>query len=151
NDVGQIAGSSCGTVPWNGPYLHKGQLPITSTNMLASSLWISPNIGECIKSAASINAHEDLAISAVSTVNAFHAYLYKNGKVTDVNTRFNSHALTINNHDQLVGQIDADTRRAYLFKSNRALNLNLLTDLSNGLFLRQGIAINDSGQILCTG
>ena len=151
NDAGQIAGSSCGTAPWNGPYLHKGQLPFTTADMLASSLWISPNLGECIGGAAGINAHGDLAISAVSALNAFHAYLYKNEKVTDVSTGFNSHALAINNHDQLVGQIDADTRRAYLFESGKALDLNLLTDLRNGLFLRQGIAINDSGQILCAG
>jgi hypothetical protein len=151
NDAGQIAGSTCQDTTWNGPYLHTGALPLTDTDIITSNLWISRTSGECVGGATGINAHGDLAISAVSTSNMIRAYLYKKGAVTDISTGLASQGWAINNHDQVVGQVDSDTRRAYLFERGKALDLNGLTDSPNSPFLRQALSVNEAGQILIAG
>jgi hypothetical protein len=156
NDSGQYAGSSCSNATWNGPYLHNGPLPLVVTDILTSPLWEAPNPNECVGSVGGMNASGDLAISAVSSsVHAIHAYLYKKGKATDlspaVGNGFTGEAFSINNHDQVVGHVDSDTRRAILFQGSQVLDLNQLNDSTNGLLLKEAIAINDAGQILCQG
>jgi hypothetical protein len=151
NDAGQIAGGTCQDTTWNGPYLHSGPLPLDTSDVITSSLWISRTFGECVGGAAGINSRGDLAISAISASNGFHAYLYKTASITDVSTGLSSQASAINNYDQVVGHVDADTRRAYLFEKGKALDLNTLTDSPNNPFLRQAVSINDAGQILVAG
>jgi len=152
NDAGQIAGSTCENSIWNGPYLHSGALPLLVTDVLTSPLWIPPSSQECVGGVSGMNVKGDLAISAVSSsVNAIHAYLYKNGAATDISTGFSSQTSAINNYDQVVGHVDSDTRRAYLFQNGQAFDLNGLNDSTNGVFLGDSLAINDSGQILCGG
>ena len=151
NDVGQIAGYSCESSTWNGPYLHSGVFPLLDSDVLTSSLWIPPTGGECVGGATAINSKGHVAISAVSTANAVRAYLYKNGVATDISTGLPSHALNLNAFDQVVGHADTDTARAYLFQGGTAVDLNTLNDSTGGLLLKQAIAINSSGQILATG
>ena len=157
NDAGQIVGSTCASQVWNGPYLHAGALPLLVTDVLTSPLWIPPNNGQqCVGGAGGVNANGDVAISAVSsTVNDIHAYLYKNGTATDLTPEVNNgntgQADAINNYDQVVGFVTSDTRRASLLQNGQVLDLNTLNDGTNGLFLREAIAINDRGQILCLG
>jgi hypothetical protein len=151
NDAGQITGLSCESTVWNGPYLHNGAFPLLDSDVLTSSLWIPPTGGQCVGSTAAINSKGHLAISAVSTANSIRAYLYKNAVVTDISTGLPSHVLGINSFDQVVGYTDTDTRRAYLFQSGAAADLNTLNDSTGGLFLKQAIAINNAGQILVSG
>jgi hypothetical protein len=151
NDVGQIAGYSCESSTWNGPYLHSGVFPLLDSDVLTSSLWIPPTSGECVGGANAINSKGHVAISAVSTANAVRAYLYKNGVATDISTGLPSHALNLNVFDQVVGHADTDTGRAYLFQGGTAVDLNTLNDSTGGLLLKQAIAINSAGQILATG
>jgi hypothetical protein len=151
NDVGQIAGYSCESSTWNGPYLHTGAFPLLDSDVLSSSLWIPPTSGECVGGATAINSKGHVAISAVSTANAIRAYLYRNGIVTDISTGLPSHAVNLNSFDQVVGHADTDTQRAYLFQGGTAVDLNTLNDSTGGLLLKQAIAINIAGQILATG
>jgi hypothetical protein len=156
NDAGQITGSSCLNSVWNGPYLHAGAMPMLDTDVLTSPLWEPRTNQECVGGASGMNSKGDLAISAVSsTVRAIHAYLYKNGAATDLTPGVLSGglaaAIAINNYDQVVGHVDSDLRRASLLQNGQVLDLNTLNDFGNGLFLRDVIAINDRGQILCSG
>jgi hypothetical protein len=129
-------------------------LPLLDTDVLTSPLWEAPNGQECVGGASGINSKGDLAISALSsTVRAIHAYLYKNGAATDLSPGVLNGglaaALAINNYDQVVGH--ADPNGASLFQNGQVLDLNLLNDFGNGLVLGNALAINDRGQILCTG
>lgn len=151
NDAGQIAGNSCESTTWNGPYLHSGTFPLLDSDVLTSSLWISPSGGECVGNATAINTKGHLAISAVSAANGVRAYLYKNTVVTDISAGLSSSALALNSYDQVVGYADTDTGRAYLFQSGTAVDLNTLNDSTGGLLLKKAIAINSAGQILATG
>jgi hypothetical protein len=152
NDTGQIAGSSCESAVWNGPYLHSGTFPpLLDSDVLTSPLWIPPTSQECVSYGVSINSKGHLAISAASAANGIRAFLYKNAAATDISTGLASHALALNSFDQVVGYADTDTRRAYLFQSGTAVDLNTLNDSTGGLLLKQAIAINNAGQILATG
>lgn len=157
NDAGQIAGSSCESSVWNGPYLHSGAFPpLLDTDVLTSSLWIPPTSQECVGGTGGINAKGHLALSAVSaSAGAVHAYLYKNGAAVDLSPGVTvggvASAYAINSFDQVVGFQDSDTRRATLFQNAKALDLNGLNDSTNGLLLNYAIAINSSGQILAKG
>jgi probable HAF family extracellular repeat protein len=152
NDAGQIAGSSCESTVWNGPYLHSGIFPpLLDSDVISSSLWIPPTSSECVSAGVALNSRGHLAVSAVSSANGIRAYLYKSGAPTDISAGLASHAQGINMYDQVVGYADTDTRRAYLFQSGTAVDLNTLNDSSGGLLLKQAIAINDAGQILATG
>ncbi|HYM77252.1 MAG TPA: hypothetical protein VE377_14860 [Candidatus Dormibacteraeota bacterium] len=152
NDAGQIAGSSCDSSVWNGPYLHSGAFPpLLDSDVITSPLWIPPSSLECVSAGAALNSKGHLAVGAVSVANVIRAYLYKNGTATDISTGLSSHVLAINASDQVVGYADTDTRRAYLFQSGQAVDLNTLNDSTGGLLLKQAIAINSAGQILATG
>ena len=152
NDAGQIAGSSCESSIWNGPYLHTGAFPpFLDSDVISSPLWIPPASQECVSAGAALNSKGHLAIAAVSTANVIRTYLYKNGTVTDISTGLSSHVQAINSFDQVAGYADTDTRRAYLFQNGTAVDLNTLNDSTGGLFLKYAIAINQSGQILASG
>jgi hypothetical protein len=156
NDAGQYAGGVCNNATWNGPYLHNGPLPLLVTDVLTSPLWEAPNPNECVGSVGGMNASGDLAISAVSSaVHAIHAYLYKKGKATDLSQPAGNgatgEAFAINDVDQVVGHMDLDTRRAMLFQGGQVLDLNQLNDHANDLLVKEAIAINNAGQILCSG
>ncbi len=151
NDAGQVAGSSCESLVWNGPYLHTGALPLKDSDVLTSALWIPRNPNECVGYVSGMNAAGHLAISAVTKANVIHAFYFQGATAKDVSGGLASHALAINAYDQIVGYADTDTRRAYLFEKGLALDLNKLNDSTNGLLLKSAIAINASGQILCTG
>lgn len=150
NDAGQFVGSGCSFYPWVGPYLHTGPLPLVTTDLLTSPLWTPPNPQECIGSGRGINSKGHAAVTALSLSNLFLAYLYKNGAATDLSTGLGSSANALNNSDQVVGSIITDTQRAALFQGGRAIDLNTVNDSTNGLFLKNAIAINDAGQILTT-
>ena len=151
NDAGQITGNSCEGGIWNGPYLHSGGFPLADSDVISSPLWIPPSSPECVGGASGVNQRGHLAISAVSTANIIHAYLYKNGSATDLSTSFNSSALAIDNKDQVVGLTSTDINRAGLFENGAVIDLNTVNDSTGGLMLRSAFAINDSGQILCSG
>jgi probable HAF family extracellular repeat protein len=152
NDAGQIAGSSCESSVWNGPYLHSGSFPpLLDSDVISSSLWMPTNGQQCVASGQALNSKGHMAIAAVSTANVIKAYLYKNAKVTDISTGLSSHVAAINSYDQVVGYADTDTRRAYLYQNGTAVDLNTLNDSTGGLLLKYAIAINTSGQILATG
>jgi len=151
NDAGQIAGATCDDSTWNGPYLHSGPLPLLVTDILTSSLWISRTYGECVGGAGGINARGDLAISAVAASNVIHAFIYRKGAIADISAGFASTASALNDLDQVVGHVDSDTRRAYLFEKGQALDLNALTDSPNNPLLKETLSINDEGQILASG
>jgi probable HAF family extracellular repeat protein len=152
NDAGQIAGSSCESTVWNGPYLHSGAFPpLLDSDVISSSLWIPPTSQECVSAGVALNSKGHLAVSAVSTANSIRAYLYKSGAAADISAGLASHAQGINVYDQVVGYADTDTRRAYLFQNGTAVDLNTLNDSTNGLLLKQVVAINNVGQILATG
>jgi hypothetical protein len=134
--------------------LHAGALPLLDTDVLTSPLWEPPNSQECVGGASGINSKGDLAISVLSsTVRAIHAYLYKNGAATDLSPGILNGglaaAIAINNYDQVVGH--ASGIGATLFQNGQMLDLSTLNDFGNGLLLSDVIAINDRGQILCTG
>ena len=157
NDAGQIAGSSCESSVWNGPYLHSGAFPpLLDTDILSSPLWIPPTAQECVGSVGGMNAKGDLGISAISiSAGAVHSYLYKNGVAADLSPTIQNgataEAYSINSFDQIVGHMDLDTRRAALFQNGQMLDLNTLNDSTNGLLLKYAISINDAGQILAFG
>jgi probable HAF family extracellular repeat protein len=152
NDAGQIAGSSCESSVWNGPYLHSGAFPpFLDSDVISSSLWIPSSSQECVSAGAALNSKGHLAVAAVSTANVIRGYLYKNGFATDISTGLSSHVQAINSFDQVVGYADTDTRRAYLFQNGTAVDLNTLNDSTGGLLLKYAIAINSAGQILATG
>jgi probable HAF family extracellular repeat protein len=152
NDAAQIAGSSCESTAWNGPYLHSGAFPpLLDSDVIGSSLWIPPSSQECVAAGIALNSMGHLAVSAVSTTNGIRVYLYKNGVAKDISAGLASHAQGINVYDQVVGYADTDTRRAYLFQRGTAVDLNTLNDSTNGLLLKQAMAINSLGQILATG
>ena len=151
NDAGQITGNSCEGGIWNGPYLHSGGFPLVDSDVITSPLWIPPSAGECVGGAGGVNQRDHLAISAVSTANVIRAYLYKNGSVIDISTGLNSGAAAVNNHDQVVGNMSTDINRAVLFENGTVTDLNTVNDSTGGLTLRSSIAINDAGQILCSG
>ena len=152
NDAGQIAGGTCDSAVWNGPYLHSGPLPLALSDVLTSPLWDPPNGGECIGWAGGINSIGDLAVNAVSSQQRLmETYLYKNGAATNLAPGFAGQVVGINTYDQVVGEFVTDTKRAVLFENGQALDLNLLNDGTNGLFLRHVVAINDRGQMLVNG
>jgi hypothetical protein len=152
NDAGQITGSSCDGGVWNGPYLHSGGFPLLDTDPISSPLWLQPGTPNCVGGANGLNQQGDLAVSAVSaTQNSILAYLYKNGAATDLSTGVPSQALAINSSDQVVGTYSSATYRAALFENGLVIDLNLLNDSTGGLLLTTAIAINDAGQILCSG
>jgi hypothetical protein len=152
NDAGQITGSSCESGVWNGPYLHSGGFPLVDTDPISSPLWLQPGTPNCVGGAGGLNQQGDLAVSAVSaTQNNILAYLYKNGAATDLSAGEPSQALAINNYDQVVGSATTDTNRATLFENGLPIDLNTLNDSTGGLQLKTAIAINDAGQILCSG
>jgi hypothetical protein len=136
---------------WNGPYLHSGTFPLADSDVLSSSLWIPPSTGQCVGGASAINSKGHATVAAVSTANQIRAYLYKSPSVIDVSAGLASTPLALNSYDQIVGYADTDTRRAYLFQSGTAVDLNTLNDSTGGLLLRTAIAINTAGQILATG
>ncbi len=152
NDAGQIAGSSCESSVWNGPYLHSGAFPpLLDSDVISSTLWIPPTSQQCVASAGALNSKGHLAISAVTPANVIRTFLYKSGTVSDISTGLGSSPLAINTFDQVVGYADTDTRRAYLFQGGTAVDLNTVNDFGNGLLLTQAIAINNAGQILAVG
>ena len=152
NDAGQIVGTSCESTVWNGPYLHTGAFPpLLDTDVFTSPLWAPPTSGFCVGYGSSINSKGDLAVSAASAAGGIRAYLYKNSVATDISTGLASHAQGINVYDQVVGHVETDATRAYLFQKGTAVDLNTLNDSTGGLFLSQAIAINNSGQILAIG
>lgn len=152
NDAGQIAGNSCESAVWNGPYLHSGAFPpLLDTDVLTSPLWAPPNSGFCVSYGVALNAKGDLAVAAASASGGIRAFLYKNGGAQDISAGLGSHVQGINVYDQVAGYADTDTRRAYLFHNGTAVDLNTLNDSTGGLLLKQAIAVNDAGQILATG
>lgn len=152
NDAGQIAGGTCDSAVWNGPYLHSGALPLALSDVLTPPLWDPPNPNECVGWAGGINSKGDLAVNAGSSQQRLiETYLYKNGAATNLAPGFAGEVLGINTYDQIVGQFVTDTTRAALFENGQALDLNTLNDSTNGLFLKLAIAINDQGQILAKG
>jgi hypothetical protein len=152
NDSGQIAGGTCDNSVWNGPYLHSGPLPLAISDVLTSPLWDPPNPNECIGWAGGINSKGDLAVNAVSSQQRLmETYLYQNGTATNLAPGFAGQVVGINTYDQVVGEFVTDTRRAVLFQNGQALDLNLLNDGTNGLFLRHVVAINDRAQMLVNG
>ena len=158
NDAGQIAGNSCTSSVWNGPYLHTGVFPpLADSDVLSSPLWIPPTAQECVGGVGGINSKGHLAITAVSssTGGGIHAYLYKNGAAVDLSPTVTNGAVasgySINSFDQVVGYMDSDTRRATLFQGGQAIDLNTINDSINGLLLRYALSINASGQILAQG
>jgi probable HAF family extracellular repeat protein len=152
NDAGQIAGGTIESGSENVPYLHTGAFPLLTSDLITSPLWLQPPTPNGIGGASGLNQQGDLSVTAVDVAGTqVRAYLYKNGAATDLSTGLQSQANAINNYDQVVGHADTDTRRAILFENGSALDLNTLNDSTNGLFLREAIAINDAGQILCSG
>jgi hypothetical protein len=152
NDAGQVAGSTCESSTENVPYLHSGPLPLVNTDLITSPLWLQPPTPNGIGGASGLNQHGDLSVTAVDNAGTqIRAYLYKKGAATDLSTNLTSQANAINNYDQVVGHADTDTRRATLFENSSALDLNTLNDSTNGLLLKEAIAINDVGQILGSG
>jgi probable HAF family extracellular repeat protein len=152
NDAGQIAGSSCASSIWNGPYLHSGAFPpLLDSDVISSPLWIPPTSQECVFASGALSSKGHLAVAAVSTANVIRAYLYKNGSAIDISTGLSSHVQAINSYDQVTGYADTDTRRAYLFQNGTAVDLNTLNDSTGGLLLKYAIAINNAGQILASG
>ena len=99
-----------------------------------------------------MNQQGHLAISAASaTSNQIRAYLYRNNAATDLSTGVPSNAYAINKYDQVVGLTSTDINRASLFEGGRIIDLNTVNDSTGGLTLRSAIAVNDTGQILCSG
>ena len=152
NDAGEITGGTCESPTENVPYLHSGVFPFIATDQIVSPLWLQPPASQGIGYSSGLNQHGDMAISAVNaSASGVFAYLYKNGSATDLSGGAASNAWAVNNYDQVVGHADTDTRRATLFENGKVLDLNALNDSTNGLFLREAIAINDAGQILASG
>ena len=152
NDAGQFTGGSCAGGNWNGPYLHSGALPLHPSDPISSPLWLPPGTQECVGGAGGLNQRGHLAVSAVSSnLSGIFAYLYKNGGAIDISTGAPSNALAINNYDQVVGIATTDTNRATLFEQGRAIDLNSVNDSVGYPLFSRALAINDSGQILCTG
>jgi hypothetical protein len=80
NDSGQIAGSSCVSSVWNGPYLHSGSFPpLLDSDVIGSPLWIPPSSQECVSAGVALNSMGHLAVSAASTANVIRAYSTETG------------------------------------------------------------------------
>jgi probable HAF family extracellular repeat protein len=81
-----------------------------------------------------------------------HAYLWRNGKMTDLGTVDggpNSTAYGINAHDEVVGEGSND--HAWLWQNGTIADLNTLISPSSGINVTAAAAINDDGEIYGMG
>jgi probable HAF family extracellular repeat protein len=85
-----------------------------------------------------------------------HAFLYSGGTMTDLGTLGGQYACAngINNNGQVVGEswLDAtETMHAFLYEAGTMTDLNDLIAPNSGWILTTAAAINDNGQIICSG
>ena len=100
------------------------------------------------------NAGEVVGVSATHDYIDPHGFLYSNGILTDLGTLGGpvSSAQAINNLGQITGMAATSdpsaTEHAFIYTNGIMTDLNSLIDPSAGLTLVNGLAINDSGQIV---
>src|SRR5262249_28967654 len=93
-----------------------------------------------------------LAGDALTGANAFHAFVYSNGRMTDINSASvfpgGSRAYAINNSGQAVGfgypdSSSAWTFHAFLYSGGKMVDIG-----PPGAFQASAVGINDSGQVI---
>ncbi len=114
-----------------------------------------PTLGGTSATAIAINDFgQVLGTSQIKGDAANHAFLYTNGKMTDLGSFTPS---SFNLSDQVVGEYtpnpvgDPFTSHAVLWKRGKMIDLNSLVDPSSGWVLYEANGINDFGQIVGRG
>ena len=117
--------------------------------------------GYILSNGFDINSSGQVVGNAATSTNSDgiqHAFLFDHGSMTDLGTLpggSGSAAESINSIGQIVGwsYIPGVQRNsaAFLYSNGSMRNLNDLIDPSLNIGLQMAIAINDSGQIVCTG
>lgn len=102
--------------------------------------------------ALAINDAGSIVGYSYSSNNANLAFLYSNGRMVDLGSLGGGEAIarSINSSGTVVGSsytADRTGDHAFVFRDGRMTDLNLLVDLPSG-YLKDAVAINDSGQIL---
>jgi probable HAF family extracellular repeat protein len=93
--------------------------------------------------------------SSLSNLATAHAFLYANGKITDLGTLpgdQNSNATSINAQGQIVGSSGTGTNSSGFIYSNGVMtNLNDVISHTTGWTIFSAVSINNLGQILAVG
>ncbi|MGA2046574.1 MAG: hypothetical protein ABSG96_02730 [Terracidiphilus sp.] len=88
------------------------------------------------------------------TPDGVHAFLYSNSAMQDLGTLGSdpSEASGINNHGDVVGRSNIDSRRghAFLWRDGRMTDLNMRLAKGSPWVLLNAFSINDRGQIVCS-
>ncbi len=82
------------------------------------------------------------------------AFLWRNGRMTDLgNLGVTSHAFSINNHGQIVGnsRVDDTTIHAFLWEDGEMVDLNDLVSPHSDVVLTDFETISDNGEIIGGG
>jgi probable HAF family extracellular repeat protein len=158
-DLGTLGGTSGGPADLN----NKGQVAGTS-NLVGDVdfhpfLWTAPgpmrDLGTLGGATGLANAINDAGevIGYADTPASTHAYIWKNGKMTDLGTLTGdcfSGAFGINSRTQVVGQsitCDFTGFRAFLWENGSMIDLNVFVPSGSNLTLTDVETINDRGEM----
>jgi probable HAF family extracellular repeat protein len=105
------------------------------------------NLGGTGISATALNNNGQVTGYGTTSTGAIHAFLWSNGKMTDIGAAFYPAELyptAINDKDQIVG-------REFLYSNGTLQDLNNLVPPGSGVTLDDATGINDNGQIVVNG
>jgi len=153
NDSGQVTGYS--NLPGDATY-H------AFVYSAASGMKDLGTLGGNSSDARAINNSGQVTGYALTANGASHAFIYSNGKMTDLGTLGGSYISSfgygINKYGQVVGCSgfagdvnSAINNRPFLYSEGQMTDLNALLSPSSGWTLTEGLGINDLGQITGTG
>lgn len=128
-------------------------LSVQAHNYVLTDLGVLPGFMDV--RAAAINNHGQIVGWCETTNNIAHAFLWDNGRMTDLGTFGGSKSLAegINNSGEIVGAFVRDGKcHAFLWQHGHSVDLGILNDspnLGGPHDVRPGIRINNSGQVAC--